>query len=123
MINTSEVQGLEQQLAEGKELVERRASAIRLAGNRDFRKLILEGFCLHDAARLVAESGDPALTAQQRADALAMAQAAGHLKRFLSAAIQMGFTAERDMPQLEEALAEARAEEDQLAGEAPVEGE
>lgn len=111
-MNTNNVQALEGQLATTKELIERRNLALRLSNNRDFRKLILDDFCLKEAARLVAESADPALNERERADALAMAQAGGHLRRFLSATFQMGAVAERDISEIEEALAEARAEED-----------
>jgi hypothetical protein len=107
-----EVKGLEQQLADTKELMGRRDLAIKLSSNRDFRKLILEDFCVTEAARLVAQSADPVLDPLQRADALNMAQAAGHLKRYLSMMIRMGNTAESQIRDLEDALAEARGEED-----------
>lgn len=113
----SEVLALENQLANSKELIERRQMALRLAKNTDFKKLVLEGFCLEEAARYVQASGDPALSAEERADALAMAQASGHLKRFLSVTVQMGAHCERDLPDLEQALADARAEEDVVEGD------
>ena len=112
MMNTNMVDGLEDQLADARELLERRDIALRLSNNRDFRVLILEGFCSKDAARLASESGDPSLTPQQRADAMAMAQAGGHLKRFLSAAFQMGAIAGNEIGDIEQALVEARAEAD-----------
>jgi hypothetical protein len=115
---SDEVKGLEQQLANTKVLMERRDLAIKLSNNRDFRKLILEDFCVTEAARLVQQSGDPALDVQQRADALNMAQASGHLKRYLSMMIRMGDTAEKSIPDLEDALSEARADEDAVADEA-----
>lgn len=111
-MNTNVIAGLEQQHEQAKELINRRNMALKLASNREFRLLILEGFVEKDAARLVAEAGDPALTPQQRADAFEMAKAGGHLKRYLSAAFQMGAVAERDMVDLEQALAEARADDD-----------
>jgi precorrin-6B methylase 1 len=111
-MNTSVVAGLEQQLDDAKSLIERRNLALKLSSNREFRKLVLEGFCEKDCARFAAEAGDPALDVQQRADAMEMAKAGGHLKRYLSAAFMMGAAAERDVAELEEALAEARAEED-----------
>jgi len=107
----SQVQQLEQQLSNAKTLVDTRQMALRLAQNSDFKKLILEGFCLHDAARYAQESGDPALNEEQRADALAMAQASGHLKRYLQMAMQMGAHAERTIAELHEALEEVRREE------------
>ena len=111
MSEVSEVIALERQQSDSKLLVERRQMALRLAENHDFRKLILEGFCLQDAARYVQESADPFMSADQRADALNLAQASGHLKRYLSITVQMGAHAERTMAELEEALSQARAEE------------
>jgi hypothetical protein len=122
-MNTSVVQGLESQLETAKELIDRRNLALRLSNNRDFKKLILEDFCVKEAARLVSESGDPVLDPQQRADALAMAQAAGHLRRFLSMTFQMGASAAGDIEDLEEALAEARAESDNDDNSTQNEGE
>lgn len=106
----STLEQLEQQLSDAKTLVATRQMALRLSQNADFKKLILEGFCLHDAARYVQESGDPSLNTEQRADALAMAQASGHLKRFLSMAVQMGAYAERTLGDLESAIEEVRGE-------------
>lgn len=108
----SEVALLEKQLADHKSLVERRTMAQRLAANSDFKKLILEEFCVQECARYAQSSGDPALTAEQRADALAIAQAAGHLRRYLSVIVQMANAAENTIPDIEAALDEARAEED-----------
>lgn len=115
----SQVAQLEQQLVEAKELVERRQMAMRLAKNADFRKLIMDSYCGTEAARLVQLSADPVLSDREKADALNMAQATGHFKRFMSMAIQMGAHAEGDMTNLEESIAEARVEEQmEEAGEA-----
>lgn len=107
----SEVSQLEKQLADTKTLVARRDMALKLSKNSDFRKLILEEFCVQEAARYVQASADPALGATERADALAIAQASGHLKRYLSVIVQMGSVAERDLVTLQEAIEEARAAE------------
>jgi alanine racemase len=114
----SEVQQLEQQLKDAKHLLERRAMALRLAENRDFRTLILDGFCKEEAARWVQLSTDPALNAEQRADSLQMAQASGPLKRYLSVQVTMANIAERELPDIEEAIDAARAEEAQAEVEA-----
>jgi hypothetical protein len=111
---TSELAGLERQLEESKLLVERRNLALRLSQNHDFRKLILEDFCVQEAARYVHSSADPALEPNQRADALALAQASGHLKRFLSLCIQMGAYAERNLGELSQTIDQVRAEEGAL---------
>lgn len=116
----NEVTALEQQLEGAKKLVNFRQLALRLSKNRDFQKLILEEFCTNECARYVQNSANPALGAEERADSLSIAQASGHLKRWLSVQVQMGAHAENELPQLEEALAEARLEED---SDAPAESD
>lgn len=106
-----ESEKLEYQLEQHRHMIERGEQARRLADHPDFRKVILENFCKEDCARYAMESGDPSLPEENRADALAMAQAAGHLKRYLSYQIQFGETAKRNIDELEEAIAQARAEE------------
>ena len=106
----SEVFALERQLADAKEQIKLRDTAVKLSANPEFKSLILERFCVQECARYAQSSGDPALNAEQRADALAMAQAAGHLRRFLSVTVQMGNHAARQVPDLEVAIEEARQE-------------
>lgn len=105
----SRINALEDQLADSKLLIERRDTIQRLSKNADFRKVILEDFFVTECARYARESGDPALPPEARADALAIAQAAGHLKRFLNVQIQLGNQADASMASIEEALAEERA--------------
>jgi hypothetical protein len=107
----SDIQDLEQGIKDAEELVSRRQMALKLSENREFRKLFTDGYFLTEAARLVQLSGDPSLTLEQRADALAMAQATGHTRRFLSMTIQMGAHAERELPELNAALVELRSDE------------
>lgn len=111
----SQVKALEQQLTDAKAISEEGQRAQRLARNPDFRKLIIEGFMRDDAARFVQLSEDPALGENERQDALRMAQASGHLKRFLSMTIRMGQTAEGQISDIDDALVEAQAEEDEAA--------
>jgi len=105
----SDIQELESNIRTAKELSERRQMAIALSSNREFKKLFFEEYFVTEAARLVQLSADPALSLEQRADALAMAQATGHAKRFLSMIVQMGAHAERELPELEAALDELRS--------------
>lgn len=109
------VEALEKQLEDAAFFIKRRDMALKLSENHEFRKLILEEFCVNECARYARESANPILKPEERADALAMAQAAGHLKRFLSVIVQMGDAAIRERQAIDEALVEARAEED--AGE------
>lgn len=111
----SEVAQLEKQLEDAKELSRRREMALRLAENRDFRELILDEYLIKEAARCIQAAGDDKLTPQIRADMVDMGKATGYLKRFLHAITTMGGTAENDIVPLEEAIAEARLEEDRNA--------
>lgn len=77
------IEQLEALREHNQKIAERGEAHDRLMKNRDFRKIILEGFMVNDCARYVQESANPALDERQRADALGIAQAAGHLKRFL----------------------------------------
>lgn len=108
----SEVFLLEKQLEDGKKSIEKRDLALKLYNNREFKQLILQDFCVEECARYAQMSADPALAANERADALAIAQAAGHLRRFLSVVVQMGNNAERQAPDIEQAIIEARQEEE-----------
>lgn len=107
----SDILELEQGIENAKTLISRRQAAMKLAENPEFRDIFMKDYFETEAARLVQLSGDPALDNQQRADALAMAQATGHTKRYLSMMIQMGAVAERELPEMEATLEELRAYE------------
>jgi len=110
-LRLTQVEQLENQKEDLKVLAGRRKMALRLAQNPDFRTLIMEGFCRDEAARYVQASADPMLKSEERADALNMAQASGHIKRFMSLCIQMGAHAEQTLLDIDQALDEARADE------------
>ena len=107
----SEVLALQKQRDDAKLLIEHAEIAVRLSNNPDFKKLILNEFCVNECARYAQSSADPALNESQRADCLAIAQAAGHLRRFLSVKIQMGNQADRQMADLDQAILEAQSED------------
>lgn len=106
----TEVQQLEQQLSNAKQLVAEKNMALKLSDNREFRKLILEEFCVQECARYAQLSADPSLPANERADALALAQSAGHLRRWLHVKIQMGLVAEREIGEVESTIEQVRSE-------------
>lgn len=107
---THQIKQLEEFIAGQKTMTKMADAAIRLNDNADFRELIVNGFCLTEAARYSQESGDPMLTKDQRQDALNMAQASGHLKRFMSITIVMGNDADRAIRDAEAQLIELRSE-------------
>ena len=100
----SERNQLEAQQEGNKKLIALRDAVVNLQKNRDFRKLILEQFLVEDCARYAQLSADPGLGINERADALAMAQAAGHLKRFLGVTKRMGDTADSENHSIQEEL-------------------
>jgi hypothetical protein len=106
----SETAALIKQQEDAKAFMARRDTALRLYDNPDFKKLILKEFCVEECARYVHTSADPALKPENRADALALAQAAGHLRRWLSVVVQMGNQAEGQLQSLDQAIEEARQE-------------
>lgn len=106
------VEQLERQLVDTKAQVEMGNAVARLLKNPDYRKVIEDGFMLHECARYVQQSANPAINEQGRADALAIAQASGHLKRYLSVTLQIANQCENSIPDIESAIEEARAEED-----------
>ena len=113
----SELQDLEQQRADIQEALELRDAALRLSENKDFRRLFIEMYFKTEAARLVQLSSDPVLKQDQREDALSMAQATGHAKRFLSMLVVRGNTLSRDVEDLEQQIVEVRQEEENAQAE------
>ena len=104
--------GLEHQKAAGEPLIELKRKALRLAENTDFREIILDNFCVKDCARFAQESGDPTLSVQERADAMAMAQASGHLRRYLRVILQQAEQFENNRAELDERIEAIRSGEE-----------
>lgn len=106
------VEQLESQREAMKKAVEMRQAVQRLSKNSDFRKVITDQFMEKECARYAHLSADPSLPEKNQKDALALAQAAGHLKRYLSVLIQMGNAAENEIFSIDDALNDARASAD-----------
>lgn len=109
-VNTSELEALEHQLAEQVELVKVKDMIDRLNRNEDFRKLILTDFMVREAATNVQISADPARTEKEQQAALGMAQAAGHLKRYLYAKGMMAMAAQETIESIRENIQILRQE-------------
>lgn len=106
----SDIAKLEEQITELREAVERKDLALKLEKNPEFSKLILDIFCEEECARFVRNSTDPAMPESPRRDALAMAQAAGYLRHWLSMQVVMGRRAEDEIKNIEENINELRHE-------------
>lgn len=107
----TELEALNKQKEENKLLMQYRDMVARLYENPDFKSLVLDYWCNTECARYAQVSGDPNILEQNRKDALAMAQAAGHFKRFLNVVTLMGNRAEAEMEELEQAVIDASVEE------------
>jgi len=108
---TSQVEKLEADREAKKQSIALRESVQRLLKNPDFKTLIMDGFCLHECARYIEMAGSPDLTPEARANSLNIAQAGGHLRRYLAKIQLMTATAERDVLAIDAELEQARAEE------------
>lgn len=94
-IEKNEIEQMERENEDYRQQAAMGQVAKRLKDNKDFKDFILDYFCTKECARYAQVSGDVNLPKESREDAMAVAQAAGHVKRFLNNAIQMGEQAER----------------------------
>jgi len=106
----AQIEGLEFQISKAREFIKFRETIQRLVKYPEWKAVMENEYFTEEAARLVHQSADPALDLQQRADALNMAQASGHLRRWISMQIKMANTLEDGLVTQEETLEEMRAE-------------
>lgn len=104
--------GLEWQKKAAEAQIEFSKRVEKLLQNPEFQAVIMREYMVEEASRFILQSCDPAFNPQQRADALAMAQAAGHLKRWLQATQTQAKQIIERMPELEAEIENARAEAD-----------
>ncbi|UKL14815.1 hypothetical protein C121_82 [Stenotrophomonas phage C121] len=95
---------MRRQIADAKDAKIKLAAFDKLMSNREFKSVILDTFCVTECARYAQISGNQLLSESARADALSIAQAAGHLKTFLhSYGTQLANKASK-LPEFEEDL-------------------
>jgi len=116
----SDNQQIENSIDQARKMVERKNQIEKLTSNREFRKVILDGYFVDEASRLAGISGDP-LHAREHEDIMLSLKAISKLRLFLSNQIRMGQVAEAELHEYNEALDEMRAAEaestDDEAGE------
>ena len=87
---------LEQDISANKRLIDLAKSLERLESNRDFKKIINEGFMKDEAVRLVHLKADPAMQAEHKQVAIIKEiDAIGSLASFLAVIRVQGRNAER----------------------------
>lgn len=107
----TQIEDLEDQLKQAEEAIELWQKALKLEKNREFKAVILDKFMVEDCAMYARTSVDQALPPEKRAHALAIAQAAGLLKQYLSVICQLGSQANGQIEHIRQAIAEARSED------------
>lgn len=110
------IQNLNRQLDGAKAAVKKLASMERLFKNKDFKELILQEYCMNEAARLVHASIDPQFSPDDQKKFLVMAQACGGILLWAAAQETLLNTQANDLQNIEQALEDLR-QEDQDADE------
>jgi chaperonin cofactor prefoldin len=108
-----QIESIELSMEQAKKLVVNAQTAERLSQNPDFKKLVMEGYFVEEAARLALLLTDPTtVTTPHRKEMVMNALiGVGGLKQHLSAVIQMGRQAENDLVEMGETIEELRQED------------
>lgn len=106
-------QQVTQAMEDLRKAADRREQALRLLNNRDFQSLIMEFYCVKEAARAVQFSGQPGASKDDRQHALEMAQATGHFKRFIDVTVRMGEQAVVELGRYNQEYSELVREEEE----------
>jgi len=106
----SDINQIELSIEQARKLVDRKNQIEKLTSNREFRRVILDGYFTEEAARLASIAGDP-LHEKGRDDIMLSLQAISKLRLFLHNSMIMGNMAEQELRDHMELLEETRAEE------------
>lgn len=110
-MSQNDIHQIELSIEEARRIIDRGKMAEKLASNREFKKLILEGYFVDEAARMAHLYSDPNLSDQDREYLLRDMAGIGALKRHLRALVAMGHAAQSDLSEAEMTLEEIRREE------------
>jgi hypothetical protein len=112
MSNDAAIKQLEENIKTGRKFVELGQSLERLRSNRDFKKLILEGYFEQEAIRLVHLKADPSMQTQERqASIVSQMDAIGSLSSYFNLVLHKAAMAEKGIAQDEQTIEELSAEE------------
>lgn len=110
-----EIEMLELSIEEAKKMVKAAESAKKLAKNSDFKKIIMEGYFVEEAARLALLYSDPNIPDNVREFIVRDINGVGALKRYLQTKIRMGEQAEREIEEAYDTMNDIRDEEDDFS--------
>jgi len=111
MSNDYEIEQVELTIKQAKEAVSLKDSVLKLQNNKDFVNVINKGYFENQASRLVLLRADPSMQNdrdQKEIDNSIIA--IGYLRQYLSSIVQLGYKAEREVLDAEEAKQELIAE-------------
>lgn len=109
--NNEQIQEIEDNIKEARKRVDLGSALERLMSNRDFRKVVLEGYFEKEAVRLVHLKADVRMQgADQQKSILAQIDSIGSFRGYLDLVKHFGELAARSIASDEETLAELHAE-------------
>lgn len=115
-MSQAEIREIELSMEEARKIVDRGEMAQKLASNREFKKLVLEGYFVEEASRLALLWSDPNIPEDVRKFVERDLLGVGAFKRYLSTLVLMGQNAQHELRDLSETRDEIRQEEEDLNG-------
>lgn len=98
MTNEEQIENIEISIEQAKKAIDSMNSLLKLTKNKDFKKVINEGYFEKEASRLVLLKADPSMQSPEDQRLIENSIIAiGFLRQYFSAVIQMGRMAERTL--------------------------
>lgn len=110
-MSQNEIETVEMSIVEAEKMVKRAEAAKRLSNIPEFKKLVMDGYFVDEAARLVHLSSDPSIPENIRDVVVRDMAGPGAFKRYMSAIVTMGENAAREIENARDTLEELREEE------------
>jgi hypothetical protein len=102
-----DIETIELSLAHAKAMVSSKEAVLKLTSNREFKKVVLDGYFKEEASRLVLLSADPSVE-KHRGEIMLSIQGISSFNNYLQRIVRMGEIAEQEVRDFEESLDEAR---------------
>lgn len=105
----SDLNELEVGLEQAKAMAAQKQSVLKLESNREYKKIILDGFLEKEPARLALICADPRLSEEDREMVMLQLKSISCFHQYLQAIVMQGSVAEAAIVDYEEELDEVRA--------------
>lgn len=107
-----DIQQVELSIEEAEKAIALGNDAAALADIPEFKRIVLDGYFVDEAARLALLSSDPGANDEIRANIMRDLNGPGAFKRYLHTKVMLGRNAERELESHHETLEELREEEE-----------